>query len=57
MSYDLTDPEVLARIPFGMLDHVAKVTCNGAEGYGLFEHTNVGRHAPSGFTDYGSVAP
>ena len=54
VSYDLTDPEVLARIPFGMLDHVAKATCNGAEGYGLFEHTNVGRHAPSGFTDYGS---
>ena len=57
VSYDLTDPEVLSRIPFGMLDHVAKVTCNGAEGYGLFEHTNVGRHAPSGFADFGSVAP
>jgi hypothetical protein len=57
VSYDLTDPEILARIPFGMLDHVAKVTCNGAEGYGLFEHTNVGRHAPSGFADFASVAP
>ena len=54
VSYDLTDPEVLGRISFGMLDHVAKATCNGAVGYGLFEHTNVGRHVPSGFADYGS---
>jgi hypothetical protein len=56
VSYDLTDPEIGDRVPFGMLDHVAKVMCNGAEGYGLFEHTNVGRHAPSGFADFGSVA-
>ncbi|MEX1007707.1 MAG: hypothetical protein WD271_07645 [Acidimicrobiia bacterium] len=56
VTYDLNDPEILARLGFGLLDHVAKATCNGAEGYGLFEHTNVGRHAPSGFADFGSVA-
>ena len=32
VSYDLTDPEVLARIPFGMLDHVAKVTLQRRRG-------------------------
>jgi hypothetical protein len=57
VSYDLTDPELAARIPFGMLDHVARGTINGSVGYGLFEHTNVGRHAPSGFADFSSVAP
>ncbi|HEY7106332.1 MAG TPA: hypothetical protein VH986_08015 [Acidimicrobiia bacterium] len=57
VSYDLTDPGVAARIPFGIIDHVGKATCDGAEGYGLFEHTNVGRHAPSGFADFGAVAP
>ena len=57
VTYDLNDPEILKTLGFGMLDHVGKATCNGAEGYGLFEHTNVGRHDPSGFADFSSVAP
>lgn len=55
--YDLNDPAVVARTPFGVVDHVARATCDGAEGWGLFEHGTFGRHDPSGFTDWGSVAP
>lgn len=53
---DLTDPAVAARIPFGVVDHVARATCDGAEGWGLFEHGTFGRHTPSGFDDFSSVA-
>lgn len=53
----LSDPEVAARIPFGVVDHVARATCDGAEGWGMFEHGTFGRHSPSGFEDWGSVAP
>jgi hypothetical protein len=55
--YDLDDPEIVARTPFGVIDHVARATCNGAEGWGMFEHGTFGRHDPSGFADWGSVAP
>jgi len=55
--YDLTDPAVAGRVPFSVVDHVARATCNGAEGWGLFEHGTFGRHDPSGFADWGSVAP
>jgi hypothetical protein len=55
--YDLDDPAIQARVPFGVLDHVGRATCNGAEGWGLFEHGTFGRHDPSGFADWGSVAP
>jgi hypothetical protein len=55
--YELTDPAVAARIPFGVVDHVARASCDGAEGWGLFEHGTLGRHDPSGFADWGSVAP
>jgi hypothetical protein len=55
--YDLTDPAISGRIPFGVIDHVGRATCDGAEGWGLFEHGTFGRHDPSGFTDWGSVAP
>lgn len=55
--YDMTDPAVLGRVPFSVVDHVARATCNGAEGWGLFEHGTFGRHDPSGFADWGSVAP
>jgi hypothetical protein len=54
--YDLTDPAVAGRIPFGVIDHVARATCDGAEGGGLFEHASIGRHDPTGFTDWASVA-
>lgn len=51
----LDDPAIAGRIPFGVVDHVAKVTCDGAEGWGMFEHGTFGRHLPSGFVDWGSV--
>jgi hypothetical protein len=55
--YDLTDPAVAARVPWGVIDHVARATCDGALGWGLFEHASVGRHDPTGFKDWTSVAP
>lgn len=62
VSYDLTDPEVAGRIPFGVIDHVAHSVCREADGttrqgWGMFEHGALGRHDPSGFTDWLSVAP
>ena len=55
--YDLTDPAIVGRTPFGVIDHAARVRCGDAVGYGIFEHGTVGRHDPSGFTDLMSVAP
>ena len=55
--YDLGDPEIAARVPFGVVDHVARVTCDGREGWGLFEHATFGRHDPSGFSGWESLAP
>ena len=55
--YDLTDPAVASRIPYGVIDHVCRATCDGAEGWGIFEHATIGRHEPSGFADFLSVAP
>lgn len=55
--YDLTTPDIQGRIPFGVLDHVASATCDGQQGWGLFEHASIGRHDPSGFADFTSVAP
>jgi hypothetical protein len=56
-TYDLADPEVAARIPWGVIDHVARVRIDDAVGWGLFEHGTIGKHEPSGFTDFGAVAP
>ena len=56
-TYDLDAPEVAARAPFGVVDHVARATFDGAEGHGIFEHASIGRHDPSGFADLSSVAP
>ncbi|MGH9137604.1 MAG: hypothetical protein ACRD0G_11235 [Acidimicrobiales bacterium] len=50
--YDLTDPAVASRVPFGVLDHVARATCDGHEGWGLFEHASFGRHDPTGFSGW-----
>jgi hypothetical protein len=55
--YDLKDPAVAGRVVWGVVDHVAKVTCGDQVGWGLFEHASIGRHDPSGFVDWGSVAP
>jgi hypothetical protein len=54
--YDLSDPAVAARIPFGVSDHLARARLDGEEGWGLFEHASIGRHDPSGFADWSSVA-
>jgi hypothetical protein len=56
-AYDLADPEVAAKIPRGVVDHACHAVCDGAEGWGLFEHGTMGRHDPSGFADFRSVAP
>jgi hypothetical protein len=57
VDVDLSDPSVAGRAAFGVVDHVARATCDGAEGWGLFEHGTFGRHEPSGFRDWASVAP
>lgn len=56
-SYDMTSDEIRARVQWGVVDHVGKATLDGRTGWGLFEHGTIGAHAPSGFTDLGSVAP
>ena len=56
-TYDLDSPEIAARMPWGVIDHVARASCDGLEGWGLFEHASIGRHDPSGFEDFASVAP
>ncbi|MGW0035386.1 hypothetical protein [Gordonia sp. NPDC003376] len=61
-SYDLADPAVAGRIPFGVIDHVGRAVCTEAdgtqrEGWGLFEHGALGRHDPSGLADWLAVAP
>jgi hypothetical protein len=65
--YDLSDPSVLGPAPIGVIDHVARATLSvggaeaahpgGSTGWGLFEHATFGRHDPSGFADWSSVAP
>lgn len=57
-SYDLSDPLLAGRVPFGVVDHVARARYDsGQVGAGMFEHGTFGRHDPSGFADWGSVAP
>lgn len=56
-TYDLTDPQIVGRSPFGVIDHIARATCDGVEGWGMFEHATIGRHDPTGMTDFLSVAP
>jgi len=60
VSYDMTDPDVLARAPFSLIDHVGLAVCTEAdgttqEGAGLFEHAVIGPHHPSGFNDWTDV--
>ncbi len=56
-AYDLSDPAAHPRAAYGVTDHAARCTLEGRTGYGLFEHGSFGRHDPSGFTGYDSVAP
>jgi hypothetical protein len=55
--YDLTDPAVAGRIPWGVSDHAARATLDGQTGWGMLEHASMGRHDPTGFADWTSVAP
>ncbi|MBM9459720.1 hypothetical protein JK386_07375 [Nocardioides sp. zg-536] len=64
-TYDLAEPAVAGRIPFGVIDHVGHAVAHGpgadgvgdVEGWGLFEHGALGRHDPSGFADWFDTAP
>lgn len=61
-TYDMTDPATLARSSFGMIDHVGRALCRDAdgeavEGWGLYEHGVLGRHDPTGFPDWTTMAP
>ncbi len=61
-TYDMTDPGIVARSGFGVIDHVGRALCHDdsssvREGWGLFEHGALGRHDPSGFADWLTVAP
>jgi hypothetical protein len=56
-TYDLNDPANLIATHYSILDHVGRAYVDGAEGFGLFEHSCAGRHTPSGFADFSSVAP
>ncbi|PJN36734.1 hypothetical protein CG747_31235 [Streptomyces sp. CB02959] len=55
--YDLSDPTAHPLAAYGVTDHAARFTLDGRTGYGIFEHGSFGRHDPSGFTGYDSVAP
>lgn len=57
VDVDITDPAIAGMIPFSVVDHVGRATIDGREGWGLFELGTFGRHDPSGFADWGSVAP
>lgn len=61
VSFDLTDPDVMAGAAFSLIDHVGAAVCTEAdgttrEGAGLFEHGVIGPHHPSGFSDWTDVA-
>lgn len=56
-AYDLGDPAAHPLAAYGVIDHAARFTLDGQVGHGIFEHGTFGRHDPSGFTGYDSVAP
>lgn len=61
LTYDMTAADILGRTSFGMIDHVGRALCrdgDGAavEGWGLYEHGALGRHDPSGFPDWVTMA-
>lgn len=55
--YDLADPAAHPLAGYGVIDHAARFTLDGQVGHGIFEHGSFGRHDPSGFTGFDSVAP
>jgi len=62
LTYNMNDPAIVGRAGFGVIDHVGRAVCRDGdgktvEGWGLFEHGALGRHDPSGFADWLTVAP
>jgi len=57
VTYDMTDPAVAGRTMFGVVDHVGRGVIDGQVGWGLFEVGPLGRHDPSGFADWFTLAP
>ncbi|MFF3312564.1 hypothetical protein [Streptomyces sp. NPDC002952] len=55
--YDLAGPGAHPLAAYGVTDHAARFTLDGQVGHGIFEHASFGRHDPSGFTGFDSVAP
>lgn len=55
-SYDVGDAAKRAAF-FSVIDNLARATCEGQAGWGLFEFVCFGPHAPSGFTSWNDVAP
>ena len=53
--YDLSDPAVASRIPFGVTDHLVRARLGAEEGWGMFEHASIGRHEPTGFRDWSTA--
>jgi len=56
-THDLADPTAHPLAAYGVIDHAARFTLDGRIGHGIFEHGSFGRHDPSGFTGFDSVAP
>ena len=62
LTYDMTDPAIVGRAAFGVIDHVGRAVCPRPTGRsrraGACSSTaRCGRHDPSGFADWGAVAP
>ncbi|MFJ5262699.1 hypothetical protein ACIQAC_19740 [Streptomyces sp. NPDC088387] len=56
-TYDLSDPAAHPLAGYGVTDHAARFRLEGRVGHGIFEHGSFGRHDPSGFSAFDSVAP
>ena len=53
LTYDMTDPAIVGRAGFGVIDHVGRAVCtegdgDPVEGWGLFEHGALGPPRPVG---------
>ena len=51
----MTAQDVDSMLPFNNIGRMARATCNGDVGWGLFEDSNLGRHDHSGFTGWGDL--
>jgi hypothetical protein len=44
VEVDFREPGVGSMAELSVVDHVARATCDGREGWGMFEHAAIGRH-------------